>query len=356
MSESEDEAETPQKLVPKRTLPSARKPWWLASQQVKMKVQTMIERDLVIVKRALLLLRRATAAFYFTSEQVEKILKEIATPARVEAMVLFFARVLDLEVHHHPARLQKLLPHGMIAQYRARIGAANILDPIQPDGLYELDLRVPEDRSVATMLVVLAAEPGENWMDETYNGMPFDIGKAWETSVPELGLVKFEFKTGTGTADLKLRCDLARRHLMPGKGRWKALEPSLISPASVQLDAQDYDDVSDLSMHCVDADGTLKPIHAVFTDCDRDRSGFMSKSEFVAAVARLNCDASPASISFMWNAKHAERTAASKSNGPLAFANKQPMPSPSRDFSGSVRLFVPCLPPLFLPVYTICTV
>ena len=42
--------------------------------------------------------------------------------------------------------------------------------PIQPDGLYDLDLRVPEDRSVASMLVVLAAEPGENWLDETYNG------------------------------------------------------------------------------------------------------------------------------------------------------------------------------------------
>ena len=63
--------------------------------------------------------------------------------ARVEAMVLFFARVLDLEVHHRPSRLQSLLPHGMLEQYRKRIGAANILDPIQPDGLYDLDLRVP---------------------------------------------------------------------------------------------------------------------------------------------------------------------------------------------------------------------
>jgi hypothetical protein len=58
-------------------------------------------------------------------------------------MVLFFARVLDLEVHHRPSRLQSLLPHGMLEQYRKRIGAANILDPIQPDGLYDLDLRVP---------------------------------------------------------------------------------------------------------------------------------------------------------------------------------------------------------------------
>eukprot|EP01043_Picozoa_sp_COSAG02_P006678 COSAG02_NODE_193_length_29843_cov_30.519903_2_plen_74_part_00 len=50
--------------------------------------------------------------------------------------------------------------------------------PIQPDGLYDLDLRVPEDRSVASMLVVLAAEPGENWLDETYNGKHDFLGAA----------------------------------------------------------------------------------------------------------------------------------------------------------------------------------
>jgi len=42
------------------------------------------------------------------------------------------------------------------------------------------------------MLVVLAAEPGENWLDETYNGMPFDLGKAWETAVPTLGAARIK--------------------------------------------------------------------------------------------------------------------------------------------------------------------
>ena len=50
------------------------------------------------------------------------------------------------------------------------VWSITLQNPIQPDGLYDLDLRVPEDRSVASMLVVLAAEPGENWLDETYNG------------------------------------------------------------------------------------------------------------------------------------------------------------------------------------------
>ena len=53
-------------------------------------------------------------------------------------------------------------------------------------------MNVQEDRSVAAMLVVLAAEPGENWLDETYNGMPFDLGKAWETAVPTLGAARIK--------------------------------------------------------------------------------------------------------------------------------------------------------------------
>ena len=47
--------------------------------------------------------------------------------AQVEAMVLFFARVLDIEVHHQPSRLHALLRGVALDQYRKRIGAANIL-------------------------------------------------------------------------------------------------------------------------------------------------------------------------------------------------------------------------------------
>lgn len=81
--------------------------------------------------------------------------------------------------------------------------------------------------------------------------MLFDLGKEWEKSVPTIGLVKFEFKTGKGTADLRLRCDLARRHLMPGRDRWKALDSELIASSCRALDPDDFDDTSDLSMHCI---------------------------------------------------------------------------------------------------------
>ena len=38
------------------------------------------------------------------------------------------------------------------------------------------------------MLVVLAVkEPGENWLDETLNGKPFELPKTWLKEVPKRG-------------------------------------------------------------------------------------------------------------------------------------------------------------------------
>eukprot|EP01051_Picozoa_sp_SAG22_P029886 SAG22_NODE_11302_length_491_cov_0.964286_2_plen_47_part_01 len=42
------------------------------------------------------------------------------------------------------------------APYRVCIGPVNMFNPYMPDGHYDLDLRLHEDRCVAEMLVVLA--------------------------------------------------------------------------------------------------------------------------------------------------------------------------------------------------------
>ena len=178
--------------------------WWLASALVRIRA-TETERVSIILKRTLLLLRRATAAYYFNSAQVEAILAEMSVTGHVEAMVMFFARVLDLEFHHQHSRLQLLLPNPeQRAQYAKRIGPANLFNPLHPDGHYNLHLRSAEDRSVATMLAELSGEPGENWLNETYDGMPFDFG-------PHLlggehnGHVELDFCTGAGTASFTPR-------------------------------------------------------------------------------------------------------------------------------------------------------
>jgi hypothetical protein len=40
---------------------------------------------------------------------------------------------------------------------------------------YELDLTVRDERATAALLVRLTDEPGENWLDETFNGNPFEM-------------------------------------------------------------------------------------------------------------------------------------------------------------------------------------
>lgn len=95
-----------------------------------------------------------------------------------------------------------------------------MFNPYMPDGHYELDLRIHEvnnpdatalkrwhtggcvtapeqqhlaptslwqDRCVAEMLVVLAEEPGENFANESYNGMPFEVSVGWLTDVSSPG-------------------------------------------------------------------------------------------------------------------------------------------------------------------------
>jgi hypothetical protein len=264
------------------------------------------------------MLRRATAAYFFTSAQVETILGEIDAGGYVEAMVLFFSRVLDLEQHHMLDRLQSLLPtEPMRSEYAHRIGPANTFNPLWPDGMYELNLKAPEDRAVAQMLAELSGEPGENWIDETYDEMPFDLGKAWLTAVPDRGHVHLEFRTSPGTASYTMRCALARRHLMPGPNRWQVIPPDRVISKEREADPRSFDDMTDRSDLVLDADGTLKTLRSVFLDCDRDRSGYLGRNEFVAATYRLLGGVSLESIHFVWEA-HTKSLHDEQSQGPLA--------------------------------------
>jgi hypothetical protein len=112
------------------------------------------------------------------------------------------------------------------AEYRERVGIANIFNPFSADLRYVLNLKKPDERAVAAVLVRMTDEPGENWLEETFNGMPFEMSIGWVTDgPPTLGTLELVFKTYPGTADAALRCELARRLLMPGRGRWRAVRP-----------------------------------------------------------------------------------------------------------------------------------
>jgi hypothetical protein len=56
-------------------------------------------------------------------------------------------------------------------------GPLNIINPMMPDGFWELNLKYHDDREVATMLVLLAVgEPGENWRDEKFGNVVINNG------------------------------------------------------------------------------------------------------------------------------------------------------------------------------------
>jgi hypothetical protein len=63
-----------------------------------------------------------------------------------------------------------------VAQFYSRIGPANAFNPFIPDGYYRLNLRNTDERAVAACLVELGVkEAGENFREETYNGIPFEV-------------------------------------------------------------------------------------------------------------------------------------------------------------------------------------
>merc|ERR1711871_68469 len=104
-------------------------------------------------------------------------------------------------------------------QLQQRLGPLNIIDPLMPDGYWELNLAYPDDREVATMLVLLAVgEPGENWRDERFgdvvvnNGKkvlrdprPFELPATWEDEVPSEGLLQLHYYTSERWVDRELR-------------------------------------------------------------------------------------------------------------------------------------------------------
>ena len=109
-----------------------------------------------------------------------------------------------------------------------RLGPLNIINPMMPDGYWELNLKFHDDREVATMLVLLAVgEPGENWRDEKFgdvmvnNGVKtlreprsFELPATWEKEVPSDGLLQLHYYTSERWVDRELRAMLQGRCLV----------------------------------------------------------------------------------------------------------------------------------------------
>ena len=172
--------------------------------------------------------------------------------------------------------------------------------------MYDLRLGLAEERVVAKLLVALAAEAGTNWSDEMLSGMPFQLSAGWASpepvcKIPSAGSVSLRLRCDVGTVDPSIRSNMARRLLMPGPGRWRCLDESLLDkevPAGETINVceeqlarsanpEEFDDHTDTSRLALDADGTIKSVDCVFRDFDRDGSGSLSREEFLRALRRL---------------------------------------------------------------------
>ncbi len=143
-----------------------------------------------------------------------------------------------------------------------RLGIANLFNPLCPEREYALNLRNHDEATVAQLLVILTAEPGENLMHETYNGMPFDVGVKWETKVPDIGIFCAVYNTPPGCASFALRLPLARKLLLGGRGRWRAVEEPLRNEVENPEDFEGGDE-TDYSGMTIDSDGSTVSKEAV---------------------------------------------------------------------------------------------
>eukprot|EP01045_Picozoa_sp_COSAG04_P014371 COSAG04_NODE_1073_length_8449_cov_17.855090_2_plen_709_part_00 len=208
-----------------------RPPWQIPRQALPVYFQDEDSRLELIAQRVLLMLRRSTNECYFSAAQTRAIMAEVPAAAKVEALIILFSRITDIENH----AAHELLSAEEMVQYKRRVGVANIFNPFKADVRYDLDLRVRDERAVAKLLVEMTAEKGENWVDETYNGNPFEMGAHWVTDgPPNIGMLGLTFLTNPGTANLFMRTAMARRLLMPGPGRWRAIPDELREPGQVR--------------------------------------------------------------------------------------------------------------------------
>ena len=83
-----------------------------------------------------------------------------------------FSRIVDLE---NLDLVIDSLKQSDYLEFCHRIGFLNIVNPVKPDRFYSLDLRIWEHRELCKVFIKLALEePGENWIDETYQWSDYD--------------------------------------------------------------------------------------------------------------------------------------------------------------------------------------
>jgi len=175
-----------------------------------------IKADTEFMKTAaarLRVLRTETAYRFLTAQQARQLLDHFPNPLhQIEAAVILFSRIIDGESFWREV-LCTLPKYARPVLYR-RLGILNVLNAMELEGYYELDMSVREDNLVARMLVLLASkEPGENWTGETFNGAGFEVPSAWLKEPPRRGFVTLTYLSIPGRTLLSMRREMVQKTL-----------------------------------------------------------------------------------------------------------------------------------------------
>ena len=165
---------------------------------------------------------------------------------RVELIVNLFERLADL--HNFELVLSCLcsIEHAMLL---ARVGHLSLFNPMKPEGAYELDLSVWDQRQVTKALIHLAIdESGVNWIGQKFKfsrthesilGWEMPVSWLLADGLPKAGILCLTFYSGNGLDMHGCKANVALR---------KSLLPlCLVSSSVAVMDADDDEDASCLS-------------------------------------------------------------------------------------------------------------
>ncbi|KAF0687245.1 Aste57867_21007 [Aphanomyces stellatus] len=133
---------------------------------------------------------------------------------RVDCVVTMLNHVVDLEDLFAALRstTSSWVPSELDELVR-RVGWLNIWNPAHAEMEYTLNLTVWEDHQMALILALLGdTEPGENWVDETYNNIfGWELPLSWvQGKIPHAGHLFLRYTTGPNN---KYRVMSAREEL-----------------------------------------------------------------------------------------------------------------------------------------------
>jgi len=147
---------------------------------------------------------------WLSCEQASKIIACMPANfhARPETARILFARLIDL---HNFYRIYDAMASGEQRVCARMLGWLNLMNPMAPERLYELNLAVPDEREMTKVLVELAiGEPGENWLNQSFTlvqgepGIPgWKLPARWEKEdgkegggVNRAGFLQLEYYSG----------------------------------------------------------------------------------------------------------------------------------------------------------------